>query len=336
MNPKVSVSVTTFNQEKYIEQMLESLLMQETDFDFEILINDDASTDLSPELIRRYEDKYPDIIKPIYQKENQYTKGKEVHYTFNYTRALGKYIAYCDGDDYWTDTHKLQKQFDYMESHPHISACVHAGKAVNEKGTRILWTQQVDKNNSYLSTEKVISSQGKFASNSLFMRNYFSGNYKMPKWFHEAKITDYPLYLILSTKDDLYYMNEIMCSFRVASEGSWTQVVLNDPVKKKEHLYEMIDLLKTFNEVTERAYESIISEQIKHNLLDYVTTDIHAVKNNPEEFQNLYDSLPLIVKVKSKIKYYMPKIVSTYKFIKEPVLVSLKPKESFTVKSKLS
>ncbi|MCC5895591.1 MAG: glycosyltransferase [Alkalibacterium sp.] len=329
MSVKVSISVTTYNQAKYIEQTLESLLMQKTDFKFEILINDDASTDASPDIIKRYEETYPDIIKPIYQTVNQYTQGKEVHYTFNYTRAKGKYIAYCDGDDYWTDPLKLQKQFNFMESHADVSACVHAGKAVNEKGTRILWTQRADYENSYLNTAKVISSQGMFASNSLFMRNYFSEEYKVPDWFHEAKITDYPLYLILSTKGDLYYMDDIMCSFRVASKGSFTQVVLNDPDKKKTHLYEMIDLLESFNKETHSLYEKIIIQQINHNLFDYVSTDITVIKTNPEEFRELYNTVPLKVRMKLNARYYVPGAVNVYKKMKEPIVMFFKPKETF-------
>lgn len=330
MGPKVSISVTTYNQEKYIEQTLDSLLMQETNFEYEILINDDASGDRSPDIIRRYAKHFPDIIKPVFQKNNQYSQGKEVHYTFNYTRARGKYIAYCDGDDYWTDPLKLQKQFDYMEGHPSISACVHAGKSVNEEGTRILGSQRVDHADCYLDTERVIASQGMFASNSLFMRNYFTDESPLPRWFHEAKITDYPLYLILSTKGDLYYMDDVMCAFRVASAGSWTQLVLNDPEKKKKHLYEMIAMLKAFDEETGFVFSTGIEKQIQSNLLDFVMTDIGVRKVQPEEFQHIYDWIPLRVKIKLNISHYSPGAVRLYKRIKDPIWTALKPKEVFT------
>lgn len=332
MSVKVSVSVTTYNQEKYIEQTLESILMQKTDFDYEILINDDASTDDSADIIRGYEKDYPDIIKPIYQSVNQYSQKKEVHYTFNYTRAQGKYIAYCDGDDYWTDPHKLQKQFDFMESHPHISACVHAGKSVNEQATRILGTQRVAQTNCYLNTEKVIALQGQFASNSLFMKNYFTGDFAMPEWFNEANITDYPLYLILSTKGDLYYMDDLMCAFRVGSEGSFTQLVLNDPDKRKKHIYEMIDLLESFDEYTDHEYADVINEQIKHNQIDFLMIDRTMKKTDPAEFRRLYDALPFKRKVKLNMSLYLPASVDLYKRLKNNALsTALKPKEDFTM-----
>lgn len=119
----VSVSCITYNHAKYIRQCLDGILMQKADFQYEILIHDDASTDGTDDIIREYAQKYPTIIKPIFEKENQYSKGVPISATFNYPRAEGKYIALCEGDDYWTDPYKLQKQVVYMESHPGYAMC---------------------------------------------------------------------------------------------------------------------------------------------------------------------------------------------------------------------
>ncbi len=121
----VSVFCATYNHEKYIRKCLDGFIMQKTNFKFEVLVHDDASTDKTADIIREYEEKYPDIIKPIYQTENQYSKGVQIGVTFQYPRAKGKYIAFCEGDDYWCDENKLQRQFDIMESHPECSICVH-------------------------------------------------------------------------------------------------------------------------------------------------------------------------------------------------------------------
>ncbi|MCI5779181.1 MAG: glycosyltransferase [Lentisphaeria bacterium] len=121
--PMVSVCCITYNHEPYIRDCLEGFLMQKTDFPFEVLIHDDASTDRTADIIREYEAKYPDIIKPIYQTENQYSKGVKVSMVYNYPRAQGKYIALCEGDDYWIDPNKLQRQYDFMETHPEYSVC---------------------------------------------------------------------------------------------------------------------------------------------------------------------------------------------------------------------
>lgn len=332
MTIKVSVSVTTFNQEKYIEQTLDSILMQKTNFDFEILINDDASIDRSVEIIKSYQEKYPDKIKPIFQTENQYTQNKEVHYTFNYTRAEGKYIAYCDGDDYWTDCNKLQKQFDFLEAHPDVSACIHPGKTINEQGTKILGYRRLNQNHHYLDTRDIIGLQGRMITNSLLMRNYFSEGLVMPEWFNEAHITDYPLYLILSTKGNFYYMDEIMCAYRAASKGSWTEKVYNNPENRKKHIYEMIDLLERFNEYTDYKYDDSIKDQIKHNQLGYVMIDRNMKHTNPKDFKSLYNILPLKKKIKLNILIYFPRLVGLYKKLKNnPYNEILKPNEVFIV-----
>src|SRR5690554_319935 len=101
--PLVSICCLAFNHEKYIEICLEGFLFQKTTFPFEVLIHDDASTDRTAEIIKEYERKYPHIIKSIYQTQNQYSKGVGVNRVFNFPRAQGKYIAMCEGDDYWTD-----------------------------------------------------------------------------------------------------------------------------------------------------------------------------------------------------------------------------------------
>lgn len=130
----VSICCLAYNHVNFISDALEGFLMQETDFGYEILVHDDASTDGTADVIREYEKKYPDLIKPIYQTENQYSKGVKIAPTFNYPRAKGKYIAFCEGDDYWTDPRKLQIQFDYMEEHPEVVCCYHGDYVLTEEG----------------------------------------------------------------------------------------------------------------------------------------------------------------------------------------------------------
>ncbi len=121
INPFVSICCLCYNHEPYLRKCLDGFVMQKTNFVFEVLIHDDASTDRSADIIHEYEAKYPEIIKPIYQTENQYSKGIGVTRVFQFPRSKGKYIAMCEGDDYWTDPYKLQMQFDYMENHNDVS-----------------------------------------------------------------------------------------------------------------------------------------------------------------------------------------------------------------------
>lgn len=116
--PLVSIVCITYNHEPFIRQCLDGFMMQKTNFKFEVLINDDASTDKTADIIREYETKYPDIIKSIYQTENQYSKGNHPWFDILFPITKGKYIALCEGDDYWIDPLKLQKQVDFLEKNP--------------------------------------------------------------------------------------------------------------------------------------------------------------------------------------------------------------------------
>jgi len=113
--PLVSVNCITYNHEPYIRDALNGFLMQETNFPFEVLVHDDASTDKTADIIREYEARYPKIIKPIYQTANQYSQGINISRNYQYPRAKGKYIALCEGDDYWIDPKKLQMQTNFLE-----------------------------------------------------------------------------------------------------------------------------------------------------------------------------------------------------------------------------
>jgi len=132
--PLVSICVITYNHEKYIRQCLDGIFMQKVDFTYEVLVHDDASPDGTADIIREYEAKYPDIIKPIYQTENQYSKDRSIISRLQYGRAKGKYIAQCEGDDYWTDPGKLQMQVDFLEAHPEYVETGHNISVINEWG----------------------------------------------------------------------------------------------------------------------------------------------------------------------------------------------------------
>ena len=132
----VSICSITFNHAPYIRQCLDGFLMQKCNFKFEILIHDDSSTDGTQEIIREYVEKYPEIIKPIFQTENQWSQGiRNIQSRYNFPRAKGKYIALCEGDDYWTDPLKLQKQVDFLEENEDYVMCFHNSKTqYNVKG----------------------------------------------------------------------------------------------------------------------------------------------------------------------------------------------------------
>lgn len=132
----VSVFVTSYNHERFIRDCLDGIISQKTNFPIEVLAFDDASTDKTPSIIREYAEKYPDIIIPLLQSENQCQKGIKPWGQILAPKSRGKYIAICEGDDYWTDPDKLQKQVDFMESHPDFTFCFHNAILHFENGSQ--------------------------------------------------------------------------------------------------------------------------------------------------------------------------------------------------------
>lgn len=218
----VSSCVTTYNQKEYIRQCLDSILMQKTNFKFEVLIHDDCSTDGTTEIIKEYEQKYPDIIKPIYQKENQFSKGKSITKTNIFPKVKGKYVALCEGDDYWTDPYKLQKQVDFMEQNSDYSICFHNVKVIFENNS---------KSPTIFPDEAVKSRIKNFSFESLLKCNFIQTNSVMYRWDSVENIVDkfsdnilpgdWYLHLIFARQGNIHFMEDVMSVYRVNDGGIW-------------------------------------------------------------------------------------------------------------------
>ena len=136
MQVLVSIQCITFNHKDYLAQALDSFLMQNTSFEFEVIVHDDCSTDGTTEILRDYAAKYPDRIRPLYEVENQWKlTGMKPVFSKMTHMSRGKYIAYCEGDDFWQDPLKLQKQVDAMEGQPGASLCYTGFQVVDNNGT---------------------------------------------------------------------------------------------------------------------------------------------------------------------------------------------------------
>ena len=197
--------------------------MQKTNFQFEIIIHDDASLDGTADIIREYAKKYPDIIKPILQNENQYSKQVNLVHEFLFANSTGQYIAMCEGDDFWTDPEKLQKQVDFLDNHPEYSACVHKYFTVGENDEPTYLSTFGDYENGGRYTLKDFEN-GELPSQlaSLVFRNIiFDEDRKYPVSFDAPKIAgDVKLFLYLLAHGDIWRMDEVMSAYRyIAVEG---------------------------------------------------------------------------------------------------------------------
>lgn len=315
----VSIVCITYNHEKYIEKAIESFLMQETTFNFEILIHDDASTDKTAEIIKKYEEKYPNLIKVIYQKENQYSKGVRVSQIL-YKKAKGKYIAICEGDDYWIDSHKLQKQFDYMEKNPKCGLCFHSVKVLDNYTGKITGIIAPYRENRLVQTDNVILGEGGFiGTNSIFCRAFLLK--EMPKFYKICSVGDYPIQILTSCNEYAYFIKDAMSIYRVNVEGSWTNNSKKGSydiyVEKSIHLNEnLIEMLVEFNNYSKKKYENSVNKMIKkikfRNLL--LKKDIKKLKT--AEYIDMYKNISKLGRLKLNIKYYFPFIEKLYFYIK--------------------
>lgn len=222
--PLVSICCTTYNHVNYIRQCLDGFVIQKTKLPIEILIHDDASTDGTQDIIREYEAKYPNIIKPIYQKENQYSKGVKVSLVYNYSRAKGKYIALCEGDDYWTDPYKLQKQVDFLESHPDYVVCSHRFDQYYEDGHRL----EKEKDDTFQGVDYDLQNLigGKWLTQTLTVM-YRRSALDLKQYERYGMSMDIILFYELLKQGKGYCFPDVMGVYRYHSGGVWSEVSQN-------------------------------------------------------------------------------------------------------------
>lgn len=229
--PLVSICTAVYNHEPFLRECFEGFIMQKTNFAFEVLVHDDASTDGSTNIIREYTAKYPHIFKPIYQQENQYSKGVKVSLKYQYPRAQGKYIALCEGDDYWTDPLKLQKQVDFLESHPDYVMCSHRFKQYMQKEGIYKDDWYGDISDGIVYDLDTLIHGGwyhhpltvMFRSDKLDLQEYNRYPYSM----------DAVLFFHLLKKGKGYAIPDNMAIYRIHSGGVWSGISPNNQLKNE-------------------------------------------------------------------------------------------------------
>lgn len=310
----VSIVCITYNQEDFIAEAIEGFLMQKTNFDYEILIHDDASTDGTPDIIKKYEMRYPEIIKPMYQKENQYSKGIHV-LDFYLGHAKGRYIAICEGDDYWIDPNKLQKQVDYMMKHPDCSVCVHGAIKVDAKTRKTVGKVRPSHGSRDFTTEEVIwGGGGLFATNSILYDRQFS---KRPQFYYNCPIGDFPLMIHLAICGRVHYMKAVMSAYRIGAENSWTVNISRACIDtRKNHMNRIETMLKEVDAYTNKAYTEVIAKKIKKNRFELLICIGDYIEAKSDTYREHYKALSLYDRVTLFVKQYLPKTTLLVKTIK--------------------
>lgn len=267
----VSVICLAYNHEKYIRETLEGFVSQKTNFPFEVIIHDDASKDKTADIIREYEKKYPDIIKPVYQIQNQYSQGTNIYKEFVLPQMSGKYVAFCEGDDYWSDPYKLQKQVDVMEENPDCSLGVHKVAEIYADGTAngTVFPSVPVKPGKMTSREFfMIGRVYSFHTSSYFFRMEHFRQFVMnpPEFTKKCDVGDEVYMLYYGHLGNIYYHEEAMSCYRRGVAGSWSVQNLTNFSKQISHGNHMVETLKSFDEFTDMQYHDICVQRIARQL----------------------------------------------------------------------
>lgn len=328
--PLVSIICITFNQEQFIRQTLESFLMQETTFAFEVLVHDDASTDGTTAILREFQSKYPDIIKPVYETENQYNKNGFDFFHSLFREAKGKYIALCEGDDFWTDPTKLQRQVDFLEKHQDYAIVFHPVRVFFEKGEE---EDRVFPDRKSRFTTQQLLRENFIQTNSVMYRS--QGDYEdlVPNVMPD----DWYLHLYHARFGKIGFIDRVMSAYRRHDGGVWwgdgsgravfLKKVIDGHLRLSQELKKMfadnkalydeaatfirklvnetivlnrddVDFItKLVNQAPESAGETIISQYDK---IEELKMKLDELENKNQELENKNQELQLSVESSNK------------------------------------
>ena len=302
----VSILCTAYNHEQYIRSALESFVSQKTNFAFEVLVNDDASSDGTAAIIREYEEKYPEIIRPFYQVENQFSKGiGYIYENIFYPNARGKYFAFCEGDDYWTDESKLQRQADFLESHPDYSACVH--------NTTLHYCSRGDHEVLY---ENVIRGPiDAYHTSSLMARREIIT--RTPDFYRAATahgFADYAWALMLRLNGGIWFIDRSMSVYRLFSnQAAWTSGVDRQYDKLKGFVQGKLAMLRAFLPHAPAEVHPLVEQEILEREFELMYIEGRDKEQRKGPYRQILRRQSRGYRVKNFIKSYVPGLQRLYR-----------------------
>lgn len=323
----VTVCCLCYNQKKTVARMLDSILRQKTTFPFEIVIHDDASKDGTREIVEAYAQKNPDKIVPVLQTINQYSRGGRPD-LYLVPLVRGKYVAFCEGDDYWTDNEKLQLQVDALEAYPTCSIAVHNVRKKNAKDGKDLGKfPPVPVSEGYLKAEEYIRQElgnghWMFQISSLMIRSEVLKQYYKEfdhEYMRKFMVGDFPLITYALSKGDAYYINRDMSVYTVESGGFMSSI------KRKRKLaiqvnQSHIDGIEGFEQFTNGRFHEYTRKAILRRRFELLilTRDFKTIVSNPD-YTDLVKERGFMKTLKYKLFAVVPVIPTLIDRIRERI-----------------
>jgi glycosyltransferase involved in cell wall biosynthesis len=253
----VSVVVMTYNHANFISQALDSVLMQEVTFDYEILISEDCSTDGTREIVTAYQKQYPDKIRLLLSERN-------LHCNIVVSRAIraarGTFIAFLDGDDYWIHRQKLQRQVQFLDAYPQCSMCFHNARVIHEDGSRPPRNWTPEGQPEFSTFEEIWMGNFITLCSTMFRRRVLGS---IPEWYDSFLITDWPLHILSAQQGTIGYINEIMAVYRHHSGGVYS--ALGEVAK----LQKTLDFYRAMNVNLDYRYSALIGAAISKYFFEW-------------------------------------------------------------------
>lgn len=327
----VSIRCIAYNHEAYIANALDSFLEQETNFPFEIVVHDDASTDKTANIIKEYEKKFPRIVKPIYEKENQYRKKDGSFQRIINEKLRGKYIALCEGDDYWCNPCKLKKTVEFLEKNNNYSACVHNTIKMDLMSKNNKQKVMFSEKDSDLKLQEIFDGNDWHTSSIVCRSEYWLNR---PSFcFAQPGVGDYPLKIFLVLVGSVKRFGKIMSVYRYGVPNSWSIKTCLNAEKVLQNSINASKMLCMANEWSNYNYDDVFRPKIVGNLYNFFTKLGRFDEIKREPYASLWKSESVI----SKIKYYLRCLKYTCKLkdknhlIKQVKEIDLILKRSFPI-----
>ena len=299
--PMVSIQCMAYNHASYIAFALDGFLSQKTTFPFEIIVHDDASTDGTADIIRVYEKKFPNIVRPIYEKENQYSKkdgslGKIID-----AACSGKYIAFCEGDDFWCDSQKLQRAVVFLEKNTNYSACTHNTMLINNMTRKYEKRVMFPSEDSDLTLKDILAGVDFHTSSIVCLRDMWLNR---PSFcFAQPGVGDFPFKVFLSLNGPIKRFGDVMSVYRWGAPNSWTSKLMKCPENSIRNTINAMKMLCMANEwskgVSEDVFFHAISRMLYRNYLKLGQFKI--VRKEP--FHTFWESESFFNKTKHFLRY---------------------------------